>query len=335
MFYPLKNYFLLIIIIVQSSLFAKKEKPNATVHYDKKAYTRLIDFGKGNDVNSNSFKDENLKAIILEKSSLSNIIFDNNNLDYSRFIQFSFKQHSKILNSELKETVFRNVLICDSIIKNSKLINTKIWDSAFDHSLIFRSDFSNATILNCRFANMREDDEDGKKCFMSNNNFNFATIKACTFKWVGINNNNFTGARIENTSFKKCFIIGANFSEAVMHDVIFEKCIFIDCSPFNEIIFTNNVTFNFCEFINTKDKDYAKTLIPRIQNLGATVIKKPGTWKKFKIYAGAILRIAENILIPALSGISAEYARAIISDCNRLCTMDLAQRRNIGIYPIN
>ena len=331
----LKNYFLKIFIIIQSGLFAGKTSSQTPVSYNEQAYERLIEFSKGNGIDSNLFKNENLKEIKLENIVLGNIIIEETNLNNSKFIEFSFENNSKILNSKLKETVFKDTFFYDSIIYKSKLTNTKILSSVFNKFFIFYSNFSNATILNCRFANMKIKTNKGNNCFITGNNFNSSNIKSCTFKYVGFNDNNFSQARIEKTSFKKCFIINADFSRATFEDVIFEKCIFVDCKSLDKIFFANNIVFNYCEFINKNDKNYAENLIPQIKNLGATVIKKPGKWKEFKAVAGAIVGIVSHLGNSALSGFTSEYARAIASDCNKLCSVYLDQKANVGISSLN
>ncbi|KKP23792.1 MAG: hypothetical protein SZ59_C0003G0016 [candidate division TM6 bacterium GW2011_GWF2_28_16] len=330
-----KIYFLLIFVFIQFGLFANGEKAQHIINYNEQTYERLIEFSKGNNTDSNLFRDENLNKIRLENVVLGNIIIERTNLNNSKFVNFSFENNSKILNSELNKSFFNDTFFYDSVINNSQINKSQIVSSVFNNFIIFNSNFGNATILNCRFANMIKDTNKGNKCFVSDNNFNSATIKSCTFKLVGLRNNNFSQARIEKTSLKKCFIIGADFSRATFEDVLFEKCTFVDCKSLDKIFFAKNVSFNFCEFINTNNKDYAKNLIPRIKNLGANVIKKPGKWKEFKAFAGAIVGIAGHLGNSALSGLASEYARALTSDCNKLCSISLEQKTNPNVCQIN
>ncbi|MFH1461394.1 MAG: pentapeptide repeat-containing protein [bacterium] len=317
-----KGYLLLVFCFIQLTSFAMHNELQPQVHYDEVAFERLKAFSNGENPEVNHFANENLRGIRLDGTVIKNAIFNNDRFDHSRFINFSLEDASKILNSNLKSTVFGDAFFYDSDIKNSKFIETKIWNSIFNNFVILDSDFSESNFLNCRFANMRIDSKNSKKCFVSGNKFNSSLFKSCTFKWVGFKDNDFSRVRIENSSFKKCFIVGVDFSRTSLKDVIFEKCVFVDCKSLDKMYFTGNVVFNFCEFVKTDgDKEYAEKLVHTIKNLGANVLKKPGKWKEFKQIAGAMVGIASHVGSTFLSAGVSEYARSILSDCNRACTV--------------
>jgi uncharacterized protein YjbI with pentapeptide repeats len=322
----LKKCLFFVFVFFQLNSFAMLDDNLLEAPYDEIALERLKAFSRGERPEVNHFANENLKGIKLENTVVKNGIFNNNRFDYSHFIKFSFKDGSKFLNSNLKDTRFKDTFFYDSDIKSSKFSETKVWGSIFKNFVIFDSDFSNSVFLNCRFANMIIDSKDGKKCFISENNFKSSFFKSCTFRSVGFNNNNFKEVGIENCSFKDCFISGINFSRASFKDVIFENCVFVDCKSLDEICFTSNVVFNFCEFVKTDDKDgYSEELIETMENLGANVMKKPGKWEEFKVFAGAFLKITSHVGVSFLTAGISEYARSVISDCNRACAVWLNQ----------
>ncbi|MBD3273402.1 hypothetical protein GF385_03585 [Candidatus Dependentiae bacterium] len=310
--FNLKKICLLFVFsFVKLTSFAFLDESQNSISYDEDAYKRLVAFCKGEGLDNNIFEDKNFKGVQLDRLTLKNIILKNNEFNNSFLIYFILKNKSKILKSNFQGAKFISTFFRYSGIKESKFINITIFRAIFDNFLIFDSDFSNSKFLNCRFLDMRIDTPFGKKCFISNNKFNSTYFKLCTFKNVAFRDNEFIEARFENTSFKKCFIFGADFSRTQLKDVIFDKCVFVNCKSFKKIIFTNNVVFNFCEFIENGNKN-SKKFIKKIRGLGAKVSQKRGKWEEFKKFAGVGVEIELS-----------EYAHSIISDCNKLCSLYL------------
>ncbi|MFH1461354.1 MAG: pentapeptide repeat-containing protein [bacterium] len=329
--FNLKKYLFFIFIFFQSNSFAMLDEAPLQVPYDEVAFERLKAFGQGERPEVNHFASENLKGIELEDVIIKNGIFNDNRFDYSQFVKSSLEDGSKILNSNLNGTRFDKTIFDDSDIQNCNFVESKIMSSIFDNFVIFNSDFSKSFFLNCRFSNMVIDSKNGKKCFVSDNNFSSSLFKYCTFRGVGFRNNNFTKIGIENSSFKDCIISEVDFYRASFNNVIFENCTFINCKSMEKMFFTGNVIFNFCEFIKTDDKkNYIKRITESMENRGASVIKIPGKWEEFKAYAGAFLKITSHVGASFLTAGVSEYARSVISDCNKACTAFLNQKEQLA-----
>ena len=321
-----KFSFIFVFVFVQFNLFSMRG--NSQVPYNIQAYERLIAFGEEVDRDDHLFENENLSRIKLEDMDFNNVVFSGNDFNHSCFKKLFFEFDSQFINSILVGTLFKSVFIDDSEIKNSNFFNSLFIGSVFNNSVIRESSFKKTKFINCRFANMRIDARLHKKCFVYNNEFDYAHFEFCTFSWVGFRNNSFVDARFENTEFNKCFIVGTDFERVVFKDVVFNKCIFVDCKNLHKAFFTNNVVFNNCEFVKEdQPKHYSRRLIYTIENLGAKVIKKTGAMDKFKNILGSMIGLAVRSEGSIITDEPSSLGVSIFRTCNHAYSVWLAQNQ--------
>ncbi len=317
-----KKILLLVFLFFKSCLFAMQEPVASEVEYDVQAYERLLSYSKGVNRRKRLSKNKNFSTISLEnedlskasfrgccfdKSIIKNVEFLDTILDSSTFIN-SFLSGISFIGANLSKVDFSKSVITNSL---------------FSNGYIQKSNFHETQIINSKFANMRvivkSDERDTNHCKMKNDSFNFADFKFCTFRYVGFSDNEFIRSGFKNTLFKKCVFFRADFKSSSMQDVLFEKCIFVDCDNLDKIFFGENVNFNFCKFQKSSSSTgNIEEMVKRMKNLGAIIDEEPGSWEKFKKYAGAIGITAAKLGLSYATGGAMSLGSNLFSKGNNL-----------------
>ena len=146
-------------------------------------------------------------------------------------------------NLDLSKTLLNNCCLQDCSFINCKIDNVDFQGTEFDHCTFFNISFRGADISSCIFKSCIFDNCKFASTNFIDNNISLSTIESTVFDYATINNNIWT----------KCEFINFSPDDTSVCSNEFIKCKFIDSGLLSAIYYT---IFDGCSFLNSEIDSY-------------------------------------------------------------------------------